>query len=231
MKRWCVLPLAGIAYAASCGDTDGAEYDLEIPTEWVATVTHPLFPLTPGTTLRYENRSSGESVVVEVLEDTRVLNGVLATVVRDRVYERGELVEDTHDWFAQDRAGNVWYLGEESRDIEAGEVSGTEGSWVWGTDGALPGVIMWADPPAFGDREYFQEYRPGVAEDRGRYVAFDQEVPVPAGRFRGCAITEDWNPLDSGERERRTYCPRVGMVLEESGGSRLERVEVRQSAR
>lgn len=225
MRHRSILMLAGIACLVSCGDT-GADYDLVIPTEWVATVTHPLFPLAPGTTLQYENRGSGETVVVEVLEDTRVVNGVLATVVRDRVYERGELVEDTYDWFAQDRSGNVWYLGEESREAEAGEVTGTEGSWEWGADGALPGIIMWADPAAAGDRDYFQEYRPGVAEDRGRVVAFEQDVTVPAGRFRGCVVTEDWNPLESGGRERKTYCPRVGLVLEESGDSRLELIEV-----
>lgn len=216
-----------VVAATACGEVS-VDYDLDIPTEWVATVTHPLFPLTPGTILRYENRGSGEAVLVEVLEDTRVVNGVLATVVRARVYERGELVEDTHDWFAQDRSGNVWYLGEESHEIEAGEVVGAEGSWAWGADGALPGVVMWADPATFGRREYLQEYRPGVAEDRGRYVAFDQEVTVPAGRFRACVITEDWNPLETGERERKTYCPRVGLVLEESGGSRLELVDMRQ---
>jgi hypothetical protein len=222
MRR--VAPICFIATAASCGDA-AVEYDLEIPTEWVATVTHPLFPLTPGTTLRYEDRGTGETVVVEVLEDTRVVKGVLATVVRDRVYEDGELVEDTHDWFAQDRSGNVWYLGEQSQEIEAGDVVGTPGSWEWGADDALPGIVMWADPAEAGDREYFQEYRPGIAEDRGRYVAFDRDVTVPAGRFRGCVVTEDWNLLESGARERKTYCPRVGLVLEESGGSRLELIE------
>lgn len=215
-----------VAASASCADGATADYDLEVPTEWVATVTHPLFPLVPGTTWRYETAGGGESVVVEVLEDTRVVNGVLATVVRDRVYEDGALVEDTDDWFAQDRAGNVWYLGEDSREIEDGVVAGTEGSWEWGIDGALPGIIMWAEPAQIRDFEYRQEFYPGEAEDWGRVVALDQSVTVPAGHFTNCIVTEDWSALESGGRERKTYCGGVGLVLEQSGASRLELVSV-----
>jgi len=209
-----------------CGRRSVSGYDLEVPVEWVTTVTNPLFPLVPGTTYRYEDRSgSGESVIVEVLEDTRVVNGILATVVRDRVYEAGTLTEDTYDWFAQDVAGNVWYLGEDSREIEAGRVTGTEGSWEWGVDGALPGIIMWADPASAVGRDYRQEYYRGVAEDWGRVVATNQSVTVAAGPFTGCVVTQDWSGLEHGS-ERKTYCPDVGPVLEQSGAERLELVSV-----
>ena len=75
----------------------------------------------------------------------------------------GELVEDTYDWYAQDAAGAVWYLGEDSKEYEGGEVVSTGGSWEAGVDGALPGIIMAADP-RLGDA-YRQEYYPGEAED------------------------------------------------------------------
>lgn len=215
-----------LALAACRGEPSGQDYGLEIPNEWVATVTHDLYPLAPGTTWRYESTAAGgETVLVEVLDDTRVVNGVLATVVRDRVYEDGELVEDTDDWFAQDMAGNVWYLGEDSKEVENGEVAGTAGSWEWGADGALPGIIMWADPARLRDLEYRQEYRPGVAEDWGTVVSIDQTVTVPAGTFTGCITTEDWSGIEPG-RERKSYCPGVGLVLEQSGGGRLELVSV-----
>lgn len=225
-----VVILGSTLALPACGGEPGAgEYGLEIPTEWVASVTHELFPLAPGTILRYESNPAGggETVIVEVLETTRVVNGVLATVARDRVYEDGELVEDTDDWFAQDRAGNVWYLGEDSKEVEDGRVTGTAGSWEWGSDGALPGIVMWADPARIRDLEYRQEFRPGVAEDWGRVVALDQTVTVRAGTFTGCITTEDWSALESG-RERKSYCPGIGLVLEVSGAERLELVSIQR---
>lgn len=52
-------------------------------------------------------------------------------------------------------------------DYENGTLVGHAGSWEWGKDGALPGVIMWADPSAHLNEEYYQEYYAGEAEDKG----------------------------------------------------------------
>ena len=87
--------------------------------------------------------------------------GISAVVVRDTVYVEGELAEDTYDWFAQDRDGNVWYLGEVTQEFENGERS-TPGSWEAGVDGALPGIVMLAEP--HGRRRL----PPGVLPRRGR---------------------------------------------------------------
>ena len=201
-----------------------------MPTAWADGVTNRFFPLVPGTTYRFEMRDGDEieTVVVEVLTDKRTVNGVAATVVRDRVYEDGRLTEDTDDWFAQDAAGNVWYVGEDSKVVdEEGRVVSTSGSWEWGVDGALPGIIMWADPGAHVGVEYRQEYYAGEAEDWGKVVALDQVVSVPFDAFTGCVQTEDWNALERGGRESKYYCPTLGPVLEiESGGVRLELVDV-----
>ena len=139
---------------------------------------------------------------------------VVATVVRDRVYLEGELIEDTYDWYAQDQEGNVWYVGEDSKEIEDGAVVSTEGSWEWGEDGALPGIIMWADPAAHLNEEYRQEYYKGEAEDWGMVVALNESVTVPHGSFTGCLKTEEWIALDKGTREAKWYCPGVGFVKE-----------------
>lgn len=228
------LTLLVAASAAACstpGCSDGITsppYDPELPTEWAPAITNPYLPLLVGSTWRYLGESDGETeeIVVEVLPQTRLVNGVVATVVRDRVYVDGELVEDTYDWFAQDAAGNVWYLGEDSKEVENGEVVGTEGSWEWGVGGALPGIVMWADPAAHIGEEYRQEYDPGEAEDWGEVVAVDVSVAVPFGSFSGCVRTEDWNALEGGGRETKTYCPAIGTVLELApGGERVELVE------
>jgi hypothetical protein len=215
---------------AGCGDDStgpkSPDYAPEIPTAWASAVTNPYFELTPGTTAEFEGQTDEglERIVVEVLPDTRVVSGVTATVVRDRVYLDSELIEDTLDWFAQDDKGNVWYLGEDSKEIEDGEVVSTEGSWEWGVDDALPGIIMWSDPAAHLGEVYRQEYYEDEAEDWGKVVALDQEVEVPFGNFSGCVQIEEWNGLESGGHEQKYYAPEIGVVLEVGGDERVELV-------
>jgi hypothetical protein len=210
-----------------CNSTS-PDYNPELPTAWAAVVTNPHFPLAPGTIFTYEGQSSEghETNTVEVLIGTEQINGVAATAVHDRVYLDGVLTEETYDWYAQDADGNVWYLGEDSKEIENGQVVSTEGSWKWGVDGALPGVIMWADPAAHLGEEYRQEFFEGEAEDWGMVVAVAQAVTVPFGALTACIKTEDWSGLESGGHEYKYYCPGTGLVLETpvSGTERLELV-------
>ncbi|MDX1394319.1 MAG: hypothetical protein R3195_08010 [Gemmatimonadota bacterium] len=231
--RLRITAAAAVLGALTVGGCNGddpvapQDYDPDIPTEWAPAVTNPFFPLAPGSHRVYESDDGVEVIVIDVLAAPRDVNGVSATVVRDQVFEDGELIEDTFDWFAQDVAGNVWYLGEDSREIEDGQVVSTAGSWEWGVDGALPGIYMWADPGGHIGEEYRQEYAAGVAEDWGEVLAVDVDVSVPAGDFSGCVQTEDWNALDSGPRENKFYCSGIGPALElEPGGTRVELVEV-----
>ncbi|MFN0150094.1 MAG: hypothetical protein ACKVU1_05180 [bacterium] len=231
------LAVAAIAVTA-CGknstgpnnDGNGGDYDPVIPTSWASAVTNAYFPLVPGTTFEYEAETDEgtETIAVEVLSATRVVSGVTATIVRDRVYLDGELIEDTFDWFAQDAAGNVWYLGEDSKEIENDEVVSTEGSWEWGVDDALPGIIMWADPAAHIGETYRQEFYEGEAEDFGKVVAVNEAVTVPQGSFAGCVKIEEWSGLEPGVFEHKYYSPLVGKVLGTHVGvdERVELVEL-----
>ena len=223
--RVACLALAAMLGAAGCGEDPleppidpDTPYDLVVPTQWAAAVTHSLFPLIPGTawTFEAETGDGTEIIEVEVLPEARVVNGVAATVVWDRVYLDGVLMEDTRDWYAQSTAGDVWYLGEESYEMQGPDTLNMEGSWEWGVDGALPGIIMWADPTAHVDEPYRQEYYEGEAEDWGMVVETAVSVTVPAGAFSGCLETEDWNALENYEEslERKFYCPGVGWVRE-----------------
>lgn len=220
-----------MAAALGCSNSpSGPTYAPEIPVTWASSVSNPFFPLVPGSTNRFRGQTSDgvETVVVEVLSTTKQVNGVTATVVRDRVYLDGALTEDTYDWYAQDGAGNVWYLGEDSKQVKNGQVVGTEGSWEWGVNGALPGIVMWGNPTARVGEAYRQEFFRGEAEDFGKVVAVDQSVTVPFGTFTGCIRTDDWSALDPGTLEQKFYCPQVGFVLEVAVGSseRLELLEV-----
>lgn len=213
------------AVAACETSTTEPQYDPDIPTSWAPAVTNSFLPWTPGRTYTY---GGAEDVTIEVLATTKVISGVTAVEVRDRVYESGELVEDTYDWYAQDGDGNVWYLGEDTKEYEDGVVVSTEGSWEWGQDGALPGIVMWADPAAHEGESYRQEYRKDVAEDWGLVIATDVSVTVPAGSYTGCVRTLDTSGLDRFAREHKTYCPGVGLVLEtqEDGSDPVELLSV-----
>jgi hypothetical protein len=225
-----VIALWALGLTGSCSDDPTAPDPMPLPEpgSFVATVTNPYFPLIPGTTWFYAASDGSETSTVEVLNETRTILGITATIVHDQVFTGGELTEDTFDWYAQDSDGNVWYLGEDSRELENGEVVSTEGSWEAGVNGAQAGIIMWADPGAHIGEEYRQEFAEGEAEDVGKVVSVGESVSVSNGSFTGCIKTEDRNLLESGSTENKFYCPDVGTVLEfpvQSPSDRTELVE------
>ena len=183
------LVLTAAALAAPAVQSDlprGSEHVTLDPTAFTTRITNPWWPMRPGSRWVYrETDAAGarQRVVVTVTGRTRrIANGVTARVVRDVVTEDGEPVEVTEDWYAQDRRGNVWYLGEDTAEYEHGEVVSREGSWEAGVAGAEAGVIMPARPrPGL---RYRQEYYAGHAEDRARIVSRREQAGVPFGHFR-----------------------------------------------
>jgi hypothetical protein len=195
-------------------------------------IDNPYLTLTPGTTFTYESETEEgtEEDIVTVTDETKEILGITARVVRDTVSLDGELIEDTFDWFAQDKEGNVWYFGEDTKEYENGEVVSTEGSWEAGVDGAEAGIIMLADPQV-GDT-YRQEWAPGVAEDAAEVISLNEEVTVPFGTFTNCLQTREFSTLDPALQEYKFYCPDVGAVaLEEviDSGERVELIDVEQN--
>ena len=199
------------------------------PADFTDGIPNPYFPLTVGTTFVLEGESDGEDIKVEmyVTDQTKEILGVTTTVVREKEWEDGELIEDTLDWYANDNEGNVWYFGEESREYEDGEIVSTAGSWEAGVDGAEPGILMEADPQV-GD-VYKQEYYEGEAEDMAEVLSLDASVTVEYGSFDNCLQTKEWTPLEPGIEEHKFYASGVGLLLEVAvteGDERLELVEI-----
>ena len=182
---------------------------------FVELVDNQYFPMLVGSRWVYEGEADGEAERVEIVvtDQRKKVMGITATVVRDSVYVEGELVEDTFGWFAQDREGNVWYLGEDSQEIDQGEVVSTEGSWEAGVDGALPGIVMPAEP-AVGDA-FRQEYYVGGAEDMFEIIEVGAMAEVPAGTFEEVITTQDWTPLEPEVIEHKQYTPGIGKLTEE----------------
>jgi hypothetical protein len=175
-------------------------------------IDHPYFPLTPGSTKVFEGTRDGKPMRTEfvVTDRTRVVMGVKCVVVEDTVTSNGALVEKTEDWFAQKNDGSVWYFGENTAEYVNGVVSSTHGTWEAGVDGAVPGVIMHAHPKV--GTEYYQEYRPGEAEDRAKILTLDSVVKVPAGNYTKVITTEDSDPLNPDKTDKKWYAPGVGVV-------------------
>jgi hypothetical protein len=196
------------------------------PTGFVASVDNPYLPLTPGTIHSFtETTDEGvETNDVEVTHDTKTILGVATTVVHDRVYLNGSLKEDTFDWYAQDRGGNVWYFGEDTKELENGQVVSTAGSWEAGQNGAKAGVIMLAHPK-IGDA-YQQEDSPGIVADHARVLSLKETATVPYGTFSHCLKTMEWTPLEPGVREFKYYAVGIGPVLELSPKGGRHRVEL-----
>jgi hypothetical protein len=200
------------------------------PADFTTEIDNPYWPMTPGS--RWVYRETDEEgavlrVVVTVTDRTKLIaNGVEARVVRDVVSEDGEPVEITDDWYAQDSAGNIWYMGEDTAEYENGKVVTREGSFEAGVDGAQPGIIMPGDPePGLA---YRQEYYEGEAEDRAKVLSLDAQATVPFGSFDGVLETEDVNPLSKPPAVEHKYFARdVGPVLAvgiSGGGGREELV-------
>ena len=196
------------------------------PADFTAEITHPNWPMKPGTRWTYrdtDEKGEVQDVVVVATADTKKLaNGVTARVVRDTVRSGGELVEDTVDWYAQDSAGNVWYMGEDTAEFENGKIASRGGSFEAGVAGALPGILLPANPEV--GQKYRQEYFKGEAEDNGEVLGVNQLVEVPTGRYSGALLTRDTTSLEPDVVQYKLYAPDIGPALAVgiSGGAARE---------
>lgn len=234
MKRWIALATAFAMVVAACGDdSTDTTVPAVLPTlpaadTFTTNIDNPYWPMQVGSRWVYRTTVGEdiEDIVVEVLGDTRSVAGITAVVLRDVVSLDGSVIEDTLDWYGQDAAGNVWYLGEDSKEMEDGEVVSTAGSWETGVDGAQAGIIMYADPISKAGEAYFQEFYEGEAEDQARVLRIEPSVTVAAGTFTDVLVIEEWNPFEPGIVEEKYYAPGVGVILEEKVQGETERVEL-----
>jgi len=193
------------------------------PRDFVDVVDNPYLPFVPGTRWVYKGygQEGGERNVVTVTHRTKVIEGITTTVVHDVVLEGGKVTEDTHDWYAQDRLGNVWYLGELSKEYGAGGQVDTSGSWQAGVHGGQAGIVMPAHPVV--GRSYAQEFEPGDAEDQAKVIALDEQVGVPFGHFDHARVTSEGSSLEPRTVELKFYAKGVGCVSEIQTSPRFAR--------
>ena len=178
------------------------------------------FILEPGYKLIFEDGK--DTLTITVLNETKVVDGVKCRIVEERETKGGKLEEVSRNYFAIDTAtGDVYYFGEDVDMYDAGgKVTGHEGSWLSGIDGAKFGLGL-PGKPKVGDK-YYQEVAPKVAMDRAEVVSLTEEVKVPAGTFKNCLKTKESSGLESAVGEK-LYAPGVGLLKD--GGFELAKIE------
>jgi hypothetical protein len=218
MKKLTVLLLTAI-FLTSCA-TKTAQKPSTAPSKasnFVSVVTNPWYPLRPGTVLTYKGSEDGNQLreTLTVTSRKKVIQGVSTTVVSDLLYEEGRLHERTEDWYAQDKAGNVWYFGEDTAVLDAkGKVKDTEGSWQAGRDGARAGIFMPAHPKV--GQSFRQEYFKGHAEDRFEIVSLTEKVKTPGASSSHAMLTKETTPLEPDVLDHKLYVKGIGTVIEET---------------
>lgn len=184
---------------------------------FVSVIDNPYLPLTPGAKFLYTGHSSDgfqKNLTTVISSYTKTIKGVICTVVLDRVFVDGELIERTHDYFAQDTQGNVWYFGEDSKEIDNGQVVSTDGSFRHGVNGAKAGIIMKANPMV--NDAYFQENAPPEAIDQARVLSLTAGAKTPLNDYLGCLKTEEFTALEPEVTEHKFYKPGIGLVKSQS---------------
>lgn len=220
--------IAGIGSQAA---TATATNRLPGPASFASQIDNPWFPLKPGTVFVYRGVRDGEPArdVLTVTHRTRTIQGVRAAVIDDKLYLRGRLAERTTDWYAQDKAGNVWYLGEQTATFDTrGKLKSTNGTFLAGVNGAQAGIYMPAHPTAgqTGQQEYYE----GHAEDQFKILNLSTPVRTPGGSSNAALLTQETTPLEPGVIDHKTYVRGIGTVKEEAvkgGNERLTLSSIR----
>jgi hypothetical protein len=214
--------ISGAAMAQNAPSRENLVEPAFDPSNFGQPITNKYLTLKPGAKFVFEKKTDAgtKRTEVEVTNDTKEVMGVTATVVRDREWINGELHEDTRDWYAQDKAGNVWYFGEFVENYEGGKPTNHDGSWEAGIDGGKPGIAMLKEPKV-GDT-YRQEYLPGKAEDMGTVAAVGVKVSVAQGKYDDCVQIRDWSRIKESPIEYKYYCAGVGFMVKEEKGTEAE---------
>ena len=174
---------------------------------------NPYFILEPGYQLRLETPDGKDYLLITVLDETKVVDGVETRVVEERETEHGQIVEVSRNFFAVSKeSGDLYYFGEEVDTYEDGKVTGHAGAWQAGVDGAKAGLMI-PGKPTVGQKAY-QEMAPKVAMDRFEVASLKEAVTTPAGKFDSCLKVIESSALEKGE-ETKLYAPGVGLLRDE----------------
>ncbi|MGC5327870.1 hypothetical protein ACPW7N_20675 [Brevibacillus sp. SYSU BS000544] len=176
--------------------------------------TNPYFILQPGYQLVLKGEEEGNKikVIITVLNQTKMINGVKTRIVEEKEFQNGRIVEISRNFFAISKTNNsVFYFGEDV-DIfnEQGKIVSHEGSWRAGRNGAKAGLIMPGIP--LNGAKYFQEQATGVALDRSEIITVTATIQIPKGTFRNVLKIRETTPLEPGVIDFKFYARGIGLI-------------------
>lgn len=181
--------------------------------ELSASGRNPYFILEPTYQLAFEGGK--ERLVITVLDETKMVDGVETRVVEERETKDGKLVEVSRNYFAISKRDNsVFYFGEDVNIYKNDKIVNHEGAWLAGVNGAKFGLMMSGQITL--KARYYQEIAPKVAMDRAEIMSLNETVKTPAGEFKNCLKVEETTPLETGVREYKYYAPEIGLVQDGS---------------
>ena len=189
------------------------------PADFGDGVDNPWFPLAPGTvwTYRRDAATADVGLVAGVLPEHREIAGVATTGVRWQVARHGRRVTVLVRWYAEDRAGNVWWFGQ---DVRRGPLVDdlARRSWAAGQDGAEAGLVVSADPRV-GDG-YVNAAAPGLVERRSTVVSLTATLSTPNDTYRDTVLTRDLSSLEPTQTTDSYYARGIGLVAQQKTGVR-----------
>jgi hypothetical protein len=191
------------------------------------TVNNRFIPLVPGLqyTLTGTTLAGKHEVVFTVTSASKWVNHVRTLVMWDRDFQDGQLTEEEIAFVAQDRDGNVWYLGEYPEEhADDGTISAPR-TWLTGKQDAQAGVFMREDPRP-NTSTYLQGLAPAVEFiDLARVDRANQRTCVPTGCYNGVLVVDEWDPTAQPQdgHQFKYHAPGVGVVkVEGKGGDEVE---------
>jgi hypothetical protein len=181
-------------------------------------VDNPWMPLKPGTRFTYNGTTIEDDgsavphrIVINVTDLTKVIGGVRSVVTWDLDYSDGELVEAELAFFAQDKEGTVWRMGEYPEEYDGGKFV-TAVPWLHGLDGARAGIEMQAKPTP-GTPSYSQGWGPAVNwTDRGQVDKVGQKTIVAAGKYDDVVVIAETSGSEPDAQQLKYYARGVGNV-------------------
>jgi len=209
--------LVAIPAFADAADDDGWQNSFPLDTyTMMATGENRYWSLKPG---RYvvlgDIESDGsELVVISVLDETEMVDGVETRVIEEREFKDGELAEISRNFFAMAKeTKDVFYYGEDVDYYENGEVVNHAGEWRAGVNNATPGLYMPANPVV--GMKYYMEYDPDAAMDRAEIFEIGASVEAPKETFDDCLVITESSPLEPDDESYKRYAPGVGMIFDD----------------
>jgi hypothetical protein len=172
--------------------------------------TNQFMPLKPGTqwvrqgSVNVGTRRLPHQVVTTVTDVSKQVDGVRTVAVLDQDTNGGQIAEQSIDWVAADKQGNVWYLGSYTESYEGGQFITASDAWLAGLNGAKPGILMLADPQT-GIPPYTEDSVPGIEAPTAQVVKAGQSECVPFKCYKNVAVVQEGS-------EYKSFAPGVGQI-------------------